>query len=46
MVARELIKVLPMIDGIVGGITGNDEDSLLSKTLYDWAAYGHKFSTS
>lgn len=46
MVARELIKVLPMIDGIVGGITGNNEDSLLSKTLYDWAAYGHKFSTS
>lgn len=46
MVARELIKVLPMIDGIIGGITGNDEDSLLSKTLYDLAAYGHKFSTS
>lgn len=46
MVGRELIKVLPMIDGLSGMITGNDTPTAFTRLANNWAGRATSWTSS
>lgn len=46
LVGRELVKVLPMLDGLAGMVTGNDTPTAFTRLANDWAGRATSWTSS